>query len=93
MFLPLIFLIFISKIYNDGTGIFKQKRFGKNGILFTIYKLQTFCLKTNKINKVGYFLRKYELDLIAPNMVNEKNVKDDTTAFYRFKEKIIYQPR
>lgn len=69
LLLPLLFLIIIAKIYNGGTGIFKQKRLGVNGKLFTIYKLQTFCLKTDTINKVGFFLRKYKLDEI-PQIIN-----------------------
>lgn len=32
-------------------------------------------------------------NVIAPNMVIEKIIKDDTTVFYRFKEKILFQPK
>lgn len=66
---PILTLIVIAKRYNGGTGIFKQKRLGKNGKLFTIYKLQTFCKKTKMINKVGFFMRKFKLDEI-PQLVN-----------------------
>jgi lipopolysaccharide/colanic/teichoic acid biosynthesis glycosyltransferase len=56
----------------DGPVIFKQKRVGKNGKLFTMYKFRTMLAKhngtsvsvkgENRITPLGAFLRKYKLD-------------------------------
>ena len=56
----------------DGLIIFKQKRVGKNGKLFTIYKFRTMvvdhkgsCVSVkgeNRITTLGASLRKYKLD-------------------------------
>jgi lipopolysaccharide/colanic/teichoic acid biosynthesis glycosyltransferase len=43
-------------------GLFFQKRVGRRGVLFTIYKLQTIYPTTGKISKVGRFIRKYKFD-------------------------------
>lgn len=32
-------------------------------------------------------------NIIAPNMVIEKTIKDNSTIFHRFKEKILFQPK
>lgn len=32
-------------------------------------------------------------NIIAPNMVIEKTIKDNSTVFYRFKEKVLFQPK
>lgn len=72
--LPIYILIAILiKIYMpDGPIIFKQKRVGKNGDLFTMYKFRSM-IKThsgssisiageNRITPLGERLRKYKLD-------------------------------
>ena len=48
-----------------------------------------FSLNSTTIPKINIGSR----NTIAPNMIIEKNVKNDTTIFYRFKEKILYQPK
>jgi lipopolysaccharide/colanic/teichoic acid biosynthesis glycosyltransferase len=54
---PLVLLIGVF-------GIFKQQRIGKNGTVFTIYKLET--LKETEVGMVpkrfGNFLRKFKID-------------------------------
>ena len=71
---PLIATIFILiKIkMPDGPAIFKQKRVGKNGKLFTIYKFRTMSAKhdgssvsvagQSRITPLGAKLRKYKID-------------------------------
>ena len=56
----------------DGPIIFRQKRIGKNGKLFTIYKFRTMSVRHNgssislkgesRITPLGAILRKYKLD-------------------------------
>lgn len=48
-----------------------------------------FSLNATTIPKVNIGSR----NIIAPNMVLDKNVKNDTTVFHRFKEKVLYQPK
>lgn len=48
-------------------SIFTQDRVGKDGNLFTIYKLKT--MKDGKITKLGYFLRKTKIDEL-PQLYN-----------------------
>lgn len=50
-------------------GLFKQKRVGQHGKLFTIYKFKTMHPKTGKVSKLGAFLRKYKLDEL-PQFLN-----------------------
>lgn len=71
------FLLIISvaiKMTSAGTVIFSQKRVGRNGKDFTMYKFRTMYTgaelkqhltvgaNDNRITKVGAFLRKYKLD-------------------------------
>lgn len=74
--LPILMIIAISiKLDSKGSVIFKQKRLGKNGEIFLIYKFRTMVenaedkgmgVFTNKsdprITRVGKFLRKTSLD-------------------------------
>lgn len=81
--LPLFIIIAIMiKLDSKGPVFFKQKRLGKNGKQFTIYKFRTMfigseeqtkaiVLKENNplITKIGKFLRKTSLDEL-PQLVN-----------------------
>lgn len=66
-----IFIAFCIKIYMPGPVLFKQKRTGKNGKIFTCYKFRTMDAKNQsdefidpKINKYsfGNFLRMTSID-------------------------------
>lgn len=58
----IVLLIIISRIDTKGSGIFKQKRIGQYGKLFTIYKIRSMHAETGEISKIGGFIRKYKLD-------------------------------
>lgn len=80
---PLLLIIAVTiKFTSKGPVIYRQKRVGKNGKVFTIYKFRTMYedaeahsgpmwAKENdpRITKVGYWLRKLRFDEI-PQMVN-----------------------
>lgn len=81
LWLPL-FLIVASlvRVTSRGPAIFLQKRVGRNGTLFTIYKFRTMKLSNEKrglittsddqtITKVGRFLRCWKLDEL-PQFLN-----------------------
>ena len=82
-FAPVLVLIAIAiKVDSPGPALFKQKRVGKDGTLFQIYKFRTMdvgtpevatdlMLKLQKspITKVGAFLRRTSLDEI-PQLLN-----------------------
>ncbi|MGI6078242.1 MAG: sugar transferase [Fastidiosipilaceae bacterium] len=73
---PILLIIAIAiRIDSEGKAIFKQKRVGKDGKLFTIYKFRTMSTEApkdkstadfkdskNYITKVGSFLRRTSLD-------------------------------
>lgn len=58
----IVLCFFIASIETQSNGIFKQKRVGQFGKLFTIYKLKTMRPKTQEITFFGKFFRKYKLD-------------------------------
>ncbi len=65
---PVMFIaIVISAIETGSTGIFLQKRVGRKGDLFTIYKLRT--MKNDEVTKSGKFFRKYKIDEL-PQLLN-----------------------
>ncbi len=80
--LPLWLIIAVAiKIDSRGPIIFKQKRVGKNGKIFTMYKFRTMYADVNpyeeapfnendsRITPVGKFLRKTSLDEL-PQLIN-----------------------
>lgn len=79
---PILLIVAIAiKIDSKGDILFLQKRMGKNGIPFYIYKFRTMVSdaeklgkqitvgKDNRITKVGAFLRKYKIDEL-PQLFN-----------------------
>jgi O-antigen biosynthesis protein WbqP len=79
---PLFLFISIVVLCDDGMPIlFKQKRVGKDGRIFRIYKIRTMKkntpeLSTNEIENIrnyllrsGFLLRKFSLDEL-PNLIN-----------------------
>ena len=80
---PLFLIISILILSEDGFPIiFKQKRVGFGGKLFTMYKFRSmkknsakegdkyYCFKGDKrITKIGFYLRKYSLDEL-PQFLN-----------------------
>lgn len=73
LFPLLIIIAFLIRLrMSDGSAIFKQKRVGKNGQLFTMYKFRSMavCHSGNsisvkgerRITPLGAILRKYKLD-------------------------------
>ncbi len=108
-FLALLGLIFASlfflmiaiavKIDSKGPVIFKQKRLGKNGKEFHIYKFRTMVVnaeaagvysdnKDPRITRVGNILRKTSLDEI-PQLVN---ILKGDMSFVGFRPPLTYHP-
>lgn len=70
LFLPVLLVIYcICSIDTQSSGMFKQKRVGQFGRLFTIYKFQTIHPRSQNISKTGAFLRKYRIDEL-PQLFN-----------------------
>lgn len=66
--------ILLIKLTSKGSAFFVQKRVGKNGVEFNMYKFRSMLVRThedslltvgekdNRITKIGWLLRKYKLD-------------------------------
>lgn len=80
---PFLIIVAIAiKIDSKGPAIFKQKRLGKNGRPFTIYKFRSMTVGAEhagtgqysfegdpRVTKVGAFIRKYSIDEL-PQLIN-----------------------
>lgn len=82
LFLPMLLTALAVYIDDPGPVIFRQKRVGKDGRLFTLYKLRTMVVETPRyvataeltdrdryITRTGRFLRRTSLDEI-PQLIN-----------------------
>ncbi len=82
LLIPFFFLFAITIVLNSGFPIFySQKRVGKNGIDFSLFKFRTMKKdsdkkglltvgeKDSRITSIGYFLRKYKMDEL-PQLFN-----------------------
>jgi lipopolysaccharide/colanic/teichoic acid biosynthesis glycosyltransferase len=75
LFSPLFLILYIIiRFSSRGPGFYSQKRIGKNGKPFRLYKFRTMRTgsdhsrlitvggKDSRITKAGYYIRKYKLD-------------------------------
>lgn len=77
--IPMFVIAICIKLDSKGPIIYKQKRIGKNGKLFNIYKFRTMYTKEERnrkhltheqmVTRVGKFLRKTSLDEL-PQLIN-----------------------
>ncbi len=80
--LPMVFIAVLIRLDSSGPAIFKQKRMGKDGESFTIYKFRTMHVtapsdvatsllydRKKHITRVGAFLRRTSLDEL-PQLLN-----------------------
>lgn len=75
--IPMIFIAIAIKLEDKGPAIFKQKRTGKNGKDFNLYKFRSMSIdnnvlnfkKENQMTKVGKIIRKLSLDEL-PQVIN-----------------------
>ena len=67
---PLLFIcLLLASADTNSTGLFLQKRIGRLGKPFTIFKLRTMHRKTGNISHIGTFFRKFKLDEL-PQLFN-----------------------
>ncbi len=60
---PILLICYLIACADTGSnGLFFQKRVGRYGRLFTIYKLKTLHPKTGNISAIGAFFRRYKID-------------------------------
>lgn len=68
--LPLFLILLLVSSFDTGfPGIFTQKRVGRYGKLFVIYKFRTYHSKTSQKSSVGNWMRKTKLDEL-PQLFN-----------------------
>lgn len=97
---PVLLIVAIAiKIDSKGPIIFKQKRLGKNGKVFNMYKFRSMVVnaeaggvysdnKDPRVTKVGNFLRKTSIDEL-PQFINI--IKGDM-SFIGFRPPLTYHP-
>ena len=97
---PILLIVAIAiKIDSKGPVIFKQKRLGKNGKVFNMYKFRSMVVNAEaggvysdntdpRVTKVGNFLRKTSIDEL-PQFINI--IKGDM-SFIGFRPPLTYHP-
>ena len=97
---PFLLIIAIAvKIDSKGPVIFKQRRLGKNGKEFSIYKFRTMVVNAEaggvysdnrdpRITRVGNILRKTSLDEIPQAL----NILKGDMSFVGFRPPLTYHP-
>lgn len=67
---PVVFFFIIFAAYDtNSSGLFIQKRIGRYGKPFVIYKIRTIHKRLNTTSNFGAFIRKYKIDEL-PQLVN-----------------------
>lgn len=97
---PVFLIVALAiKIESKGPVIFKQKRIGKNGKVFEIYKFRSMCVGAEKggvyekkgdsrVTKVGRFIRATSIDEL-PQFVN---ILKGDMAIIGFRPPLTYHP-
>lgn len=97
---PILLLIAVAvKLESNGPVIFKQRRLGKNGAEFEMYKFRTMVVDAEKsgvysndtdprVTKVGRFLRKTSLD----ELLQCVNIIRGEMSFIGFRPPLTYHP-
>lgn len=80
--IPMVMISILIRLDSEGPAIFKQKRMGKNGRIFVIYKFRTMMLDAPRdvascrlenseqyMTKFGQFLRRTSIDEL-PQLIN-----------------------
>lgn len=80
---PLLVLVYVLvRLESRGPGFYSQKRIGKDGVPFRLYKFRSMRRGSDKghlitvggrdsrITKVGFYIRKYKIDEL-PQLWNE----------------------
>ena len=68
--MPFLLVLFtVASVDTGFPGIFRQKRIGREGKIFIIYKFKTYHSKTFTKSKIGCWLRKTKLDEL-PQLFN-----------------------
>ncbi len=99
LIIPFILIAFIIKIDSKGPVFFKQKRIGKKGKVFTIYKFRSMVVnaekdgvysdnKDKRLTKVGKVLRKTSIDEL-PQLIN---IFLGHMSFIGFRPILTYHP-